>query len=441
MVVTSPLPSPVGPDDAATAAAVPSVTTASPAAATSDGDATTTTTASLIPQVQVDMSQIVGRIKEAPVCVDARLKKEAMSAEELSKFCFGGGGVSSSGSSSNATTTLTLPTTPSTTTATGPGPVAAVGAAYEPSVVSSGSSTASRDSSDFSDLEGHATAIQSITTKVLSSVSPNPSWYLEARKEESERINHKITTQKISRNGRQTQRWHTDPSTQRMYRLTTGCIPVVEDGKILLVSSSRKPEWILPKGGWEMDEAMEESAIRETFEEAGVFGILGPVLGEIEYETRKAKKRRLEFEEVQRKAKKGNEAESPSQGPPKTIEEAQPAIVAGVSSAIETQHHKPTHDGDASSVASDLSQNYTHVKMKLFPLYVTDVRKSWPEEGRFRKAVHIDEAIRITESRPEFQAALKQLKERNLHLPQLAAPPPLPPKIQEPSPTADLTIR
>ncbi|KAG7356350.1 NUDIX domain containing protein [Nitzschia inconspicua] len=427
-MVTSPLPSPVGPDDAAAAAAaaVPSVTTASPAAV-SDGDATT---ASLIPQVQVDMSQIVGRIKEAPVCVDARLKKEAMSAEELSKFCFGGGS-----SSSSATTTLTLPATPSTT-ATG---AAVVGAAYEPSVISSGSSTASRDSSDFSDLEGHATAIQSITTKVLSSVSPNPSWYLEARKEESERINYKINTQKISRNGRQTQRWHTDPSTQRMYRLTTGCIPVVEDGKILLVSSSRKPEWILPKGGWEMDEAMEESAIRETFEEAGVFGILGPVLSEIEYETRKAKKRRLEFEEIQRKAKKENEAESPSQGPPKTIEEAQPAIVAGVSSAIETHHHKPTHDGDASSVASDLSQNYTHVKMKLFPLYVTDVRKSWPEEGRFRKAVPIDEAIRITESRPEFQAALKQLKERNLHLPQLAAPT-LPPKIQESSPAADLTI-
>ena len=68
----------------------------------------------------------------------------------------------------------------------------------------------------------------------------------------------------------------------------------MRDGRILFCSSSRKEAWILPKGGWESDETMEESALRETFEEAGVLGTLGPVLDEIEYETRKAKKRRLE---------------------------------------------------------------------------------------------------------------------------------------------------
>ena len=66
---------------------------------------------------------------------------------------------------------------------------------------------------------------------------------------------------------------------------------------MLFVSSSRKNDWVLPKGGWENDEALEEGAIHECFEEAGVLGILGPQLREINYETRKAKKRRLEFEE------------------------------------------------------------------------------------------------------------------------------------------------
>jgi 8-oxo-dGTP pyrophosphatase MutT (NUDIX family) len=48
-----------------------------------------------------------------------------------------------------------------------------------------------------------------------------------------------------------------------------------------------------PKGGWEMDEELEESAIRETYEEAGVIGVLGPKLSEFHYETRKALRRLL----------------------------------------------------------------------------------------------------------------------------------------------------
>ena len=43
---------------------------------------------------------------------------------------------------------------------------------------------------------------------------------------------------------------------------------------------------------------------------------------------------------------------------------------------------------------------------------------TWPEQGRFRKIVGIDEAIQITQSRPYFQTALKELKERNLHISQ-----------------------
>ena len=205
-------------------------------------------------EVQVDMSNMVGRIKAPPVCVDATLKKEAMSTEELSKFAF----------------SVVVETTPLKTAA------AAAAAATrqdstgssEPSVVSSGSSTASRESAYLSDHDGSMMMVhhnQSHSHGQSSNLSS-----MSSRKEDSERINLKVTTQKISRNGRQTQRWYTDPTTQRLYRMTTGCVPVVEGGKILFVSSSRKPDWILPKGGWEMDEAMEESAIRETFEEAGM---------------------------------------------------------------------------------------------------------------------------------------------------------------------------
>jgi len=46
----------------------------------------------------------------------------------------------------------------------------------------------------------------------------------------------------------------------------------------------------LPNGGWERDEVMEGSAIREGFKEAGVLGRLGPKLSAVQYETRKAKK-------------------------------------------------------------------------------------------------------------------------------------------------------
>ena len=70
------------------------------------------------------------------------------------------------------------------------------------------------------------------------------------------------------------------------------------------------------------------------------------------------------------------------------------------------------------SVSSDASAGYSHVRMILFPLYISEVKSEWPENGRFRKVVDIDEAIRITSNRPEFQAALMEVKERNLHLPQ-----------------------
>lgn len=336
--------------------------------------------------VQLDlrtMDPSIGRVKEAPVCVDASLKQEAMSTEELAKFSF-----------------------PKDLTRMRKNSFCAE-ADHEPSVVSSSSSTGSRESA-ISDLDG-----KHIWTTPLK---------LERR--QSTHINQKVTNQKTSRSGRQSQKWHTDPVTQRKYRMVTGCVPIVEGGKVLLVSASRKPEWILPKGGWEMDEGIEESAIRECFEEAGVLGVLGPRLSHYDFETRKAKKRRLEFEENQKKKQRasGDSDHSEALSEFQESDVLQVKLVSGTDSGsfcadsiLMHQSGKPLHSDETSSVASDSSLLHTHVRLSLFVLYVSDVKSSWPESGRSRKVVDIDEAIKICESRPEFHAALMEVKERNLH--------------------------
>ncbi|KAG2201649.1 hypothetical protein INT47_003875 [Mucor saturninus] len=57
-------------------------------------------------------------------------------------------------------------------------------------------------------------------------------------------------------------------------RQVAGCLPIDPAGKrILLISSSKNPEhWVIPKGGWEIDETQEHAALRETWEEAGLKG-------------------------------------------------------------------------------------------------------------------------------------------------------------------------
>ena len=367
------------------------------------------------PEVRVDLSSMIGRIKPKPVCLDKTLKEQSVSCGEISKFKF-----------------VFEPTTDD-----GPKDKES----QEISVVSSGSSTASRENGLSSETAAASQSTNSKEAAIASSSFADDSFL--HRKSESERINLKVKTQTISRNGRQTQRWYTDPATRTRYRMTTGCIPVLKDGRILFCSASRKPEWILPKGGWEKDEVMEESAIRETFEEAGVFGIIGPCLSEIQFETRKGKKRRIEFEEVQRKAKQICEAQSSSpKGVPQTDEAMAPPVSLKnrvvSSSDVVCQEKKLTEatiqtlnnsqdsqqlkviqhssDGDNVSVASETSLSHAHVKMSLFPLYVTEVMETWPEQGRFRKVVDIDQAIKISESRPYFQQALKELKVRNLHI-------------------------
>lgn len=327
-----------------------------------------------------------GRIKAPPVCNNATLKKESMSTETLSKMCF---------------------------------------------------------------PQCDNTVSTSMSTASACSISSR----------ESDQLNQKVMTQKSSRQGRETQRWITDSTTYQRIRLVTGCVPILKDGRILFASSSRKPEWILPKGGWELDETMEESAVRETYEEAGVLGTLGTRLSEIQYETRKSKKRRLELEEMLKRQKDtspeagfssgGSDGGVPSEEEQSALDIAKqgggqlsptfvpPPAVTVVHTESEKSEAKMPHGtmpddvvnrirasrnfaakgcDETSSAASDASGTYSRVRMSLFPLFVTEVKDDWPECGRFRKAVEIDDAIEMMKSRPEFQAVLKEVKEKGIHL-------------------------
>ena len=55
-------------------------------------------------------------------------------------------------------------------------------------------------------------------------------------------------------------------------RLVAGVVPLSSDKKkVLLIQSTRRGGWVLPKGGWETDEgSAEEAACREAWEEAGI---------------------------------------------------------------------------------------------------------------------------------------------------------------------------
>ena len=67
-------------------------------------------------------------------------------------------------------------------------------------------------------------------------------------------------------------------------RLVAGIVPLSPDRtQVLLIQSSSRKGWVLPKGGWEADEATEaDAAAREAWEEAGIHVTVGRDLGVIE---------------------------------------------------------------------------------------------------------------------------------------------------------------
>lgn len=94
----------------------------------------------------------------------------------------------------------------------------------------------------------------------------------------------------VVRQGRELQRY----SASTGGRIVVGCIPyrVCGDGEVevLVISSQKKGAGaglMFPKGGWELDESMDEAAQREALEEAGVRGETGATLGRWCYRSRR----------------------------------------------------------------------------------------------------------------------------------------------------------
>ncbi|KAM0282581.1 hypothetical protein ACHAQH_002949 [Verticillium albo-atrum] len=80
-----------------------------------------------------------------------------------------------------------------------------------------------------------------------------------------------------SRVGRSKQRYNS-----KNERLVAGVVPLTEDKRfVMLIQSTRRKGWVLPKGGWETDEECTEAAEREAWEEAGIFVQIDYDLGDI----------------------------------------------------------------------------------------------------------------------------------------------------------------
>jgi diphosphoinositol-polyphosphate diphosphatase len=74
-------------------------------------------------------------------------------------------------------------------------------------------------------------------------------------------------------------------------RLVAGVVPLTADKQfVMLIQSTRRKGWVLPKGGWEIDEECTEAAAREAWEEAGILIQIDYDLGDIN-ETRPPKKK------------------------------------------------------------------------------------------------------------------------------------------------------
>ena len=53
--------------------------------------------------------------------------------------------------------------------------------------------------------------------------------------------------------------------------------------QVLLISATNRAAWVLPKGGWELDEAtIQDAACREAWEEAGIVVAIEKDLGHID---------------------------------------------------------------------------------------------------------------------------------------------------------------
>jgi len=228
----------------------------------------------------------------------------------------------------------------------------------------------------------------------------------------------KIDTIEFSRAGRDYQKWSVQDDHRRT-RHVTGTVPILRDGRVLVISSRRKPTWILPKGGWEVDETLPESALRETFEEAGVWGTLGKPYPAFVYPAGRTHNSNNDHHNTV--------ASSPLLSDETTIVDPPSDDSTMATSTTDSRHHlsndSSNHNDNKSIADSSESDNntklekpgktipYTHVELVLFPLYVKEVRDEWPEQSfRKRQLLTVEQAMVELKERPEFVAALRELQ-------------------------------
>ncbi|KAG2512430.1 hypothetical protein BBI17_008252 [Phytophthora kernoviae] len=106
---------------------------------------------------------------------------------------------------------------------------------------------------------------------------------------DEEHIDARISSPLLqSRVGRDKQ--HYDGNTRLLACIVASRHRQVGADEFLLISSSKHPSrWILPKGGWENDESVVESALREADEEAGVTGDIVGSLGTLDFASQQGK--------------------------------------------------------------------------------------------------------------------------------------------------------
>lgn len=163
-----------------------------------------------------------------------------------------------------------------------------------------------------------------------------------------------------SRTGRCNQRYNS-----KNERLVAGVVPLTADKTyVMLIQSTRRKGWVLPKGGWETDEECHEAAAREAWEEAGILVQIDYDLGDI-HETGPRKK---------------SSSSSSSKG-----------------------SSKDGKDGKESTKDKGRSL------YRFYEVTVTSEESDWPErEKRERQWFTFAEAKELLKDRPELQTALER---------------------------------
>jgi ADP-ribose pyrophosphatase YjhB (NUDIX family) len=216
----------------------------------------------------------------------------------------------------------------------------------------------------------------------------------DVRERISRNANVRVTKLLTAREVRDNQRYAINPNNNdddnnnnSIVRLVSGCIPILSDGRILLISSRKEEKtWSLPKGGWELDESIEEGAIRETFEEAGVTGILGPcILGSFVVQSGKNKRKQIISSSMSSSTSTSSLSNSSNHDTKGVVLCDLNALVPFTTA---TTIPKPSSDEEPSS--SSGIPSHTHTCMTFFPMYVQQILEVFPENARRRRAFPID---------------------------------------------------